>query len=107
MRINNLIRNLFPDNYEVLFDDGYVKSLKSSRIMKTVIQQSQSSPLFDPIQSTKQERRDKKRKINVAELFGIGKRQKNESTPNSPKVKIPSSQEGGLKNIDESENWEL
>lgn len=30
---------------------------------------AQSSPLFDPIKSTKQERRDKKRKINVAALF--------------------------------------
>lgn len=29
----------------------------------------QSSPLFDPIKSSKQDRRDKKRKLNVAALF--------------------------------------
>lgn len=30
----------------------------------------QASPLFDPVRSTKQERRERKRKINVAALFG-------------------------------------
>ena len=29
----------------------------------------QSAPLFDPIKSSKQDRRDKKRKLNVAALF--------------------------------------
>ncbi|XP_044752827.1 PHD finger protein 20 isoform X2 [Coccinella septempunctata] len=100
--INKALEN---DNYEVLFDDGYVKSLKWSRIVK-VNQQLQSSPLFDPIQSSKQERRDKKRKINVAELFGIGKRQKTESTPSSPKVKTTCSQECLPKKLEEDwESW--
>lgn len=46
----------------MLFDDGFVKVLKGHRISK-------SSPLFDPIKSSKQDRREKKRKINVAQLF--------------------------------------
>lgn len=39
-----------------------MKVLKAHRISK-------SSPLFDPIKSSKQDRREKKRKINVAQLF--------------------------------------
>ncbi|CAG9859535.1 unnamed protein product [Phyllotreta striolata] len=54
------------DNYEVLFDDGFVKTLKGSKINKS---DGKSSSLFDPIKSTKQDRRDKKRKLNVAALF--------------------------------------
>lgn len=61
---------LISDTYEVLFDDGFVKVLKAHRIVKSNATNTQCSPLFDPIRSTKQERRDKKRKINVAELFG-------------------------------------
>lgn len=53
---------IFLGSYEVLFDDGFVKVLKAQRISK-------SSPLFDPIKSSKQDRREKKRKINVAQLF--------------------------------------
>ncbi|XP_068904442.1 PHD finger protein 20 isoform X2 [Tenebrio molitor] len=61
---------LANDTYEVLFDDGFVKNLKAHRMCKSEGRPMQSSPLFDPIQSSKQERREKKRKINVAELFG-------------------------------------
>lgn len=39
-------------------------------MLKSNAKTMQSSPLFDPIRSTKQERRDKKRKLNVAALFG-------------------------------------
>lgn len=39
-------------------------------MVKSNAKNMQSSPLFDPIRSTKQERRDKKRKLNVAALFG-------------------------------------
>ncbi|KAK9879641.1 hypothetical protein WA026_006706 [Henosepilachna vigintioctopunctata] len=73
------------DMYEVLFDDGYVKTVKWNRLVKT--NHIQASPLFDPVQGTKQERREKKRKINVAELFGIGKRQRAENNPGSPKIR--------------------
>ncbi|KAJ8916175.1 hypothetical protein NQ315_016314 [Exocentrus adspersus] len=56
------------DTYEVLFDDGFVKTLKAHRMSKAH-GRMQSSPLFDPIKSSKQDRRDKKRKLNVAALF--------------------------------------
>lgn len=55
------------DSYEVLFDDGFVKVVKSHKMMK--IKPPQSSPLFEPAKTTKQERRDRKRKLNVAALF--------------------------------------
>ncbi|RZC39809.1 PHD finger protein 20, partial [Asbolus verrucosus] len=61
---------LSNDTYEVLFDDGFVKNLKAHRMCKSEGRPMQSSPLFDPIQSSKQERREKKRKINIAALFG-------------------------------------
>ncbi|CAH0557104.1 unnamed protein product [Brassicogethes aeneus] len=62
-------RILEKDVYEVLFDDGFVKTVKGHRMSKSQGKQMQTSPLFDPIKSTKQERRDKKRRINVAALF--------------------------------------
>lgn len=49
------------------FDDGYVKLVKSSKLAKGKLQ---ASPLFEPVTSSKQERRDRKRKINIAALFG-------------------------------------
>ena len=59
------------DSYEVHFDDGVGKVLKNHRISKAVAgTPMQSSPLFDPVKGSKQERRDRKRKINVAALFG-------------------------------------
>lgn len=64
------------DSYEVLFDDGYVKTLKLSRLEK-ITKQAQTSQLFDPVRGTKEERREKKRKLNVAALFG--KRQRLET----------------------------
>lgn len=82
--ITNILDN---DTYEVLFDDGFVKTLKSSRLTKSLgeplCKPLQSSPLFDPIKSSKQDRRDKKRKINVAALFR--KRPKLEQTEDKPK----------------------
>lgn len=58
------------DTYEVLFDDSFVKVVKSHKMSKmNVAKPAQSSPLFEPVRSTKQERREKKRKLNVAALF--------------------------------------
>ncbi|CAH1176132.1 unnamed protein product [Phaedon cochleariae] len=57
------------DIYEVLFDDGFVKTLKAHRISKSQGKVLQSSPLFDPVKGSKQDRREKKRKINVSALF--------------------------------------
>lgn len=65
----------------MLFDDGFVKILKGHRISK-------SSPLFDPIKSSKQDRREKKRKINVAQLF---KKKPRMSNPDDKPKKLLSS----------------
>lgn len=66
------------DKYDVLFDDGYSKILKTSKITKLV---EGKTPLTPPVQKelvsnirpgylgTKQERRDKKRKHSVSDLF--------------------------------------
>lgn len=56
------------DTYEVLFVDGFVKILKGHRIMKTHGKVGEA-PLFDPASGSKQDRRNKKRKLNVAQLF--------------------------------------
>lgn len=65
------------ENYEVLFDDGFVKIQKARRMVKVKDgKQLGQSPLFDPVKGTKQERRDKKRKLNVAQLFGKQPRSK-------------------------------
>lgn len=70
--------NYFLDTYEVLFDDGYVKILKLGKISKfkqeylsdlKKIPTSHAAPLFEPAIGSKQDRRERKRKINVAELF--------------------------------------
>ncbi|KAL1491319.1 hypothetical protein ABEB36_011932 [Hypothenemus hampei] len=58
------------DLLEVLFDDGFTKTIKRHKLSKmSTTKPPQSSPLFEPVKSTKQERRDKKRKLNVADLF--------------------------------------
>nr|CAI5838605.1 unnamed protein product [Callosobruchus analis] len=57
------------NTYEVLFDDGFVKTLKGHRMSKTGSKPLQASPLFEPIKSSKQDRREKKKKLNVASLF--------------------------------------
>ncbi|XP_066156675.1 PHD finger protein 20-like protein 1 [Euwallacea fornicatus] len=63
-------KKLKNDTYEILFDDGFTKVLKSRKMSKlNTAKPPQSSPLFEPVKTTKQERRDKKRKLNVAALF--------------------------------------
>lgn len=75
----------------MLFDDGFVKILKGHRMVKANPDSMQSSPLFQPATGTKQDRRDKKRKLNVAALFT--KRMKMGSPadrkPASPPCKTP------------------
>lgn len=81
------ILSKFADTYEVLFDDGFVKILKGHRMSKANAESMQSSPLFHPVKGTKQERRDKKRKLNVAALFS-----KKPNVSPTPKKKRTSSQ---------------
>lgn len=72
---------LIADTYEVLFDDNVPYVLKASKISRVTQQQMKQkvttpitpkaipSPLFAPVEGSKQDRRDRKRKLNVAELF--------------------------------------
>ncbi|KAG5898747.1 hypothetical protein JTB14_020941 [Gonioctena quinquepunctata] len=113
------------DTYEVLFDDGFVKTLKAHRMSKSQGKPLQQSPLFDPIKSSKQDRRDKKRKLNVAALFRKRARTDNKedkqakmSQPSipqeSPVIQEASKEPGTPTNLDASdlpapeidiENW--
>ncbi|CAH1133227.1 unnamed protein product [Ceutorhynchus assimilis] len=82
-----IVELLDNDLYEVLFDDGFRKAIKSNKITKMVASTTkppQMSPLFDPIQSSKQERRDKKRILNVAALFQKRPRSSFTGGKNSP-----------------------
>ncbi|XP_030752279.1 PHD finger protein 20 isoform X2 [Sitophilus oryzae] len=66
-----ITKKIDNNTYEVLFDDGLVKTVKTQEMLKIgKTKPAQASPLFEPVKSTKQERRDKKRKLNVAALFG-------------------------------------
>lgn len=72
---------LIAETYEVLFDDNVPYVLKASKISRVTQQQMKQkvttpitpkaipSPLFAPVEGSKQDRRDRKRKLNVAELF--------------------------------------
>ncbi|XP_076271046.1 PHD finger protein MBD-R2 [Rhynchophorus ferrugineus] len=76
------------ETYEVRFQDGLNQTIKVDKISKiSKTKPAQASPLFEPIKSSKQERRDKKRKLNVAELFG--KRCRSSHTEEK-KMKTPS-----------------
>ncbi|GLV39021.1 MBD-R2 [Carabus blaptoides fortunei] len=71
------------DSYEVLFDDGFVKILKHHKLAKiksTDKTHIHIAPLFDPVIGSKEDRRERKRKINVAELFGIHKKKHKEES---------------------------
>ncbi|XP_065163265.1 PHD finger protein 20 [Atheta coriaria] len=61
------------ETYVVKFDDGYVQKLRANRMTK-------SSSLFLPIKSSKQERRNKKRKLNVQALFNKRIKTKNNAS---------------------------
>lgn len=72
-----------PDKYNVLFDDGYSKIMKSSKMTRIFQKPPNSAPVGPPQQyntsmqynlGTKQERRDKKRKHLVSELFSSKKK---------------------------------
>ncbi|KOC63389.1 PHD finger protein 20-like protein 1 [Habropoda laboriosa] len=74
-KINAILGN---DRYDVLFDDGYAKTVKSSKMTKIATTFSKVQLL---LLGSKQERRDKKRKHTVMELFHTHsrKRSKNET----------------------------
>ncbi|XP_016841145.1 PHD finger protein 20 [Nasonia vitripennis] len=57
------------DKYDVLFDDGYAKILKASKMTKLLDMPVSKFPEDSNYVGSKQERRDKKRKHKVTELF--------------------------------------
>ncbi|KAK6618750.1 hypothetical protein RUM43_013141 [Polyplax serrata] len=65
---------LANDRYDVLFYDGFLKRLKSHKISKLEGQTVKTEVKNFTDIGTKEERRERKRKINVAELFHINKR---------------------------------
>ncbi|XP_024944954.1 PHD finger protein 20 isoform X5 [Cephus cinctus] len=68
-RVNAVLGNeVISDRYDVLFDDGYTKIVRSSKMTKIATTSEKKSVEGDYIGS-KQERRDKKRKHTVMELF--------------------------------------
>lgn len=91
----------------MLFDDGLVKVLKGHRMLKANPNSMQSSPLFMPASGTKQDRRDKKRKLNVAALFS--KRLKmgspSEKKRTSPHRRSGHSSSASNSPVPEDEQW--
>lgn len=61
------------------FEDGFVEVLNESKLSKLQVK-TQMASLFDPVTGTKQDRREKKRKINIAALFGKKPRHSNPNT---------------------------
>ncbi|XP_071569615.1 PHD finger protein 20 isoform X4 [Temnothorax nylanderi] len=96
---------LSNDRYNVLFDDGYAKIVKSSKMTKiaanpTKVQDSQIEQLneVDGYIGSKQERRDKKRRHTVMELFNIHSRKRTkhdtEKAPKKEETVVKESGEG-------------
>ncbi|KAF5307777.1 hypothetical protein FQR65_LT06648 [Abscondita terminalis] len=85
------------ETYEVVFNDGFIKILKGHRISKAHGRVG-SAPLFDPVTGSKQDRREKKRKLNVAQLFR--KRMKMENVEDSPSPSLNEFNSSGNEDVD-------
>ncbi|KAK4880115.1 hypothetical protein RN001_008261 [Aquatica leii] len=90
------------DTYEVVFSDGFIKVLKGHRMAKTHGKIG-SAPLFDPVSGSKQDRREKKRKLNVAQLFR--KRMKIESADDSPTLSTSNLSEFNSSGTEDVDGW--
>ncbi|XP_033180015.1 PHD finger protein 20 isoform X4 [Bombus impatiens] len=77
-KVNAVLGN---DRYDVLFDDGYTKTIKSSKMTKIATTVTKQTSQTEEYIGSKQERRDKKRKHTVMELFHTHyrRRSKNET----------------------------
>ncbi|XP_018349614.1 PREDICTED: PHD finger protein 20 isoform X3 [Trachymyrmex septentrionalis] len=87
---------LTNDRYNVLFDDGYAKIVKSLKMTKIAGNSKQLNEL-DGYIGSKQERRDKKRKHTVMELFNTHSRKRTkqdiDKTPKKEETVIKESGE--------------
>ncbi|XP_014479380.1 PREDICTED: uncharacterized protein LOC106746825 isoform X7 [Dinoponera quadriceps] len=72
-KVNAVLTN---DRYDVLFDDGYGKVVKSSKMTKIAATPTKQLNELDGYIGSKQERRDKKRKHTIMELFHTNSRKR-------------------------------
>ncbi|XP_015180714.1 PREDICTED: uncharacterized protein LOC107068609 isoform X4 [Polistes dominula] len=72
-KVNAVLGN---DKYDVLFDDGYAKIIRSSKMTKCTTPPKTQPVRGDSYIGSKQERRDKKRKHTVMELFNTHSRKR-------------------------------
>ncbi|XP_072765570.1 PHD finger protein 20 isoform X4 [Anoplolepis gracilipes] len=72
-KVNTVLTN---DRYDVLFDDGYAKIVKSSKMTKIAESSAKQLSELEGYIGSKQERRDKKRKHTVMELFNTHSRRR-------------------------------
>ncbi|KAL6439227.1 hypothetical protein ACFW04_003860 [Cataglyphis niger] len=72
-KVNAVLTN---DRYDVLFDDGYAKIVKSSKMTKIAESPTKQLSELEGYIGSKQERRDKKRKHTVMELFNTHSRKR-------------------------------
>ncbi|XP_076172113.1 PHD finger protein MBD-R2 isoform X2 [Ptiloglossa arizonensis] len=75
-KVNAVLGN---DRYDVLFDDGYAKTVKSSKMTKIATTSTKQSSQTEEYIGSKQERRDKKRKHIVMELFHTHSRKRSKT----------------------------
>ncbi|KAK2576179.1 hypothetical protein KPH14_007496 [Odynerus spinipes] len=76
-KVNAVLGN---DRYDVLFDDGYAKIVRSSKMTKIATPPETQQPVQEEgYIGSKQERRDKKRKHTVMELFHTHSRKRSKN----------------------------
>ncbi|EFN74931.1 Tudor domain-containing protein PHF20L1 [Camponotus floridanus] len=98
-KVNAVLSN---DKYDVLFDDGYAKVVKSSKMTKIAENPTKQLSGLEGYIGSKQERRDKKRKHTVMELFNTHsrKRTKNDADKALKKEEtvVKESEESSMEN---------
>ncbi|KAL0109349.1 hypothetical protein PUN28_014432 [Cardiocondyla obscurior] len=91
---------LTNDRYNVLFDDGYAKIVKSSKMTKIAETPIKQLNEVDSYIGSKQERRDKKRKHTIMELFNTHSRRRNkhdaDKTPKKEETVVKESSESSI-----------
>ncbi|XP_076228860.1 PHD finger protein MBD-R2 isoform X2 [Nomia melanderi] len=80
-KVNAVLGN---DRYDVLFDDGYAKTVKSSKMTKIATTSTKQPVQSEEYIGSKQERRDKKRKHIVMELFHTHSRKRSKNEADKP-----------------------
>ncbi|XP_018392140.1 PREDICTED: PHD finger protein 20 isoform X2 [Cyphomyrmex costatus] len=92
---------LTNDRYNVLFDDGYAKIVKSSKMTKIAGNSTKQLNDLDGYIGSKQERRDKKRKHTVMELFNTHSRKRTKhDVDKTPKKEETVVKESGVTSLE-------